>query len=460
MVERDTWHKARGENCNRAERESNERQHLLSFLQAIAHCFSDRSYTVDPTYQTIVVHPGKYQQTQDDHLATYLRLLLDSTDEGIYVLNLEGRCTFSNRASAQLLGYRPADILGQNMHQLIHHSYDNGSPYPVSLCPIFRAFQDDHGVWVDTEVLWRRDGTAFPVEYSSYPISEHGQIQGAVVTFRDITRRKQAELALRESEKRKAAILDAALDAMITMDHQGAILEFNPAAERMFGYQRAEVLGQELASLIIPPSLREQHRQGLAACVASGNDSATARRVELVAMRADGCEFRIELSITQISYAGPPLFTAFIRDLAEREQAITKEREHIAQQLHDSLEQILGTSSSMPAQAPDFGLHASSEWEPAIPNGTLTEREHAVLTLMVLGAGSNRELAAQLGVSESTIRYHVGNILKKFQLQNRTQVVAYAIRQGLATPPHHPDKRPESPSYGHRVGTNLSDRTG
>lgn len=213
----------RGESHGGVGCESSDRLQMPSFLHAMTQRLSDGFYTIDPTERTILVHPDTHQHTPDDHLATYLRLLLDSADEGIYGLVLDGCCTFSNRAGAQMLGHQPEEILGQQMHQLILHSHADGSPYPEAACPIFRAFQDGHGVRVDAEVLWRRDGTAFPTEYSSYPISEQGQIQGAVVTFRDITKRKQAELALQESEKRKAAILEAALDAMITpCDGSGA----------------------------------------------------------------------------------------------------------------------------------------------------------------------------------------------------------------------------------------------
>jgi two-component system, sensor histidine kinase and response regulator len=134
--------------------------------------------------------------------------LLESTDEGIYGIDIDGCCTFLNRAGAALLGYTPEEALRKNMHDLIHHSRGDGQPYPVVECPIFRAFRTGEGARRDDEVLWRQDGTAFPAEYSSFPILQNGQIVGATVVFNDITERKRieeerAQLLAREQEARQ-----------------------------------------------------------------------------------------------------------------------------------------------------------------------------------------------------------------------------------------------------------------
>ncbi|MGQ0569913.1 MAG: PAS domain S-box protein [Armatimonadota bacterium] len=133
--------------------------------------------------------------------------------------------------------------------------------------------------------------------------------------------RKRAEEAMRESEARKGAILEAALDCIITMDHEGKIIEFNPAAEKTFGYSRSEVLGREMAELIIPPPLRASHRKGLAHFLATGEGPVLGKRIEIPAVRADGTEFPVELAITRIASDGPPTFTGFIRDVTERKAA-------------------------------------------------------------------------------------------------------------------------------------------
>ncbi len=122
----------------------------------------------------------------------------------------------------------------------------------------------------------------------------------------------------RESDARMRAILETALDCVITMDHTGKILEFNPAAERTFGYARSEAVGRELGELIVPPSLRDRHRRGLAHYLATGQGPAIGKRIELTAMRADGTEFPVELAVTRIGSDSPPMFTGYIRDLSER----------------------------------------------------------------------------------------------------------------------------------------------
>jgi PAS domain S-box-containing protein len=133
--------------------------------------------------------------------------------------------------------------------------------------------------------------------------------------------RKRAEAAVQESEARKRAILDSALDCVITMDHEGRVLEFNPSAERTFGYSAKEAVGAELASLIIPPALRERHREGLRRVVATGDSRVLNRRLELTGMRKDGSEFPAEVTLT--SLAGDysqPMFAGYIRDLTERKR--------------------------------------------------------------------------------------------------------------------------------------------
>jgi len=139
-----------------------------------------------------------------------MRLLLESTGEGIYGIDKQGRCTFVNRAAATMLGYAPAEIIGQDMHTLIHHHRPDGSPYPVEQCPIYRPLRnqagvlDQTGVRVHDEVLWRKDGTSFAAEYSSFPIMKKENIQGAVVTFQDITQTNLLEEQFRQAQKMEA----------------------------------------------------------------------------------------------------------------------------------------------------------------------------------------------------------------------------------------------------------------
>ncbi len=129
-----------------------------------------------------------------------LALLLASTGEGIYGVDLDGLCVFINPAGAQLIGYEPDEVRGRNMHELTHHARSDSTAYPEDQCPIFNAFRRGLPCRIDSEVFWRRDGTAFPVEYSSHPIVEGEQVLGAVVTFVDITERKRAADALQRAK--------------------------------------------------------------------------------------------------------------------------------------------------------------------------------------------------------------------------------------------------------------------
>jgi len=125
-------------------------------------------------------------------------LLLNSTGEAIYGIDLDGNCTFANPACARMLGSPTAEaLLGKNMHRLIHHSFPDGKPMSPEECRIYQAFRGGRPAHVEDEVLWRLDGSSFPVEYWSYPQIANGEVAGAVVTFIDITERKKTEERIR-----------------------------------------------------------------------------------------------------------------------------------------------------------------------------------------------------------------------------------------------------------------------
>ena len=131
-----------------------------------------------------------------------VRALLNATGEGIYGVDREGNCTFANPFCTHLLGYgSDEDLLGRNMHQVIHHTRPNGEPYPVQECRIYQAYREGEGTHVGDEIVWRADGTSFPAEYWSYPVHLGGEIVGCVVAFVDITERKRAEVELQQTEK-------------------------------------------------------------------------------------------------------------------------------------------------------------------------------------------------------------------------------------------------------------------
>ncbi|MEO6906397.1 MAG: PAS domain S-box protein, partial [Abditibacteriaceae bacterium] len=170
--------------------------------------------------------------------------------------------------------------------------------------------------------LRRHDGEYRHMAVRATPVrEENGAVREWVGTNADITESRQAAAELHESEARKAAILETSLDCIIAINADSHVTEWNPAAESTFGYARAEVIGRTLTELIIPPSLRDAHNNGLKNYLKTGEGPVLAQRIEVPALHADGHEFPVELAITRIVGGGAPMFSAYLHDITERKQA-------------------------------------------------------------------------------------------------------------------------------------------
>jgi PAS domain S-box-containing protein len=247
------------------------------------------------------------------------QLTVDNIPGMVHTMTAEGVVEFVNQQTLDYFG-KTVDELN-HWHALVHpddrarvvdqwiRSVSTGEP-----------FDAEHRVL-------SADGTYRWLHSRGLPLRDtNGRIVRWYNLLIDIDERKRAEQELRRSEARKAAILDSALDCIVTIDHEGCITEFNPAAERTFGYRRGDVLGRQLADVIVPPALRESHRQGFARYLATGETRVLGRRLELTAVRADGSEFPTELAITRIPTDGPPSFTGYLRDITDRKRAEEKLR--------------------------------------------------------------------------------------------------------------------------------------
>ena len=249
-----------------------------------------------------------------------LQRLLDSAAEGLYGVDLTGECTFINRAALRMLGYRhETELLGRDIHALIHHSHADGRAYPASESKIYQAYRQQQQLHVADEVFWRRDGTAFPVEYWSHPMLRDGQVQGAVATFFDITERIQMQSALRAGELRMAKLVDAVTDAVITVDAKEKVVFFNRAAETLFGVTAAAAIGSSIARFI--PHRLEYRGNGDSAPAAGNGALASGKVHELTGVRADGRPFPIEASLSTLDTDAGPLITVVLRDVTQQHVA-------------------------------------------------------------------------------------------------------------------------------------------
>ncbi len=226
-----------------------------------------------------------------------LQLLLDSTAEAIYGLDLEGNCTFCNRACLRLLGFvEVSEILGKNVHRLIHHSHRDGSPYPEDECRIYRAFRNGSGTHVDDEVVWRADGLQFPAEYWSYPILRDSKIVGCVVTFVDISERKAGEQALRAAHESSELFINSVPSILISIDLDGRITRWNLTATTTFGFSKQEMLGKTLGDCGV-----HWLQPDMAAEVASWCAERASRRCDHLLFEKDGEKHSLGLSIDWVN---------------------------------------------------------------------------------------------------------------------------------------------------------------
>lgn len=247
-----------------------------------------------------------------------LRLFIDSVrDYAIVMLDSSGHVMTWNTGAERITGYKADEIVGKDF-SVFYPQDEVAKSKPRQELETARAA----GKFEEEGWRVRKDGSLF---WGSTVITaihdKDGRFHGFGKVTRDLTSKKKDEEAIKESEQRKSAILEGSLDCIISMNQNGQIIEFNRAAEQTFGWKREDVLGKEMAEIIIPPRLRERHRQGLALYLTSGHGPVLGKRIEMPAMRSDGTEFPVELSIVVVESNSRHVFTGFIRDITERKRA-------------------------------------------------------------------------------------------------------------------------------------------
>jgi len=238
-------------------------------------------------------------------------LLLNSVTEGIYGVDENENCTFCNDSCLKLLGYTHQDqLLGKNMHWLMHGKHSDGSVYLIEDCPIAKNFRKGIGIHIDDEVFWRSDNSCFHAEYWSNPQILNGKIIGAVMSFVDITKRKRAEEALLESEERFKKLSSFSFEGIII--HKNLIgVDVNESMIKLLGYERNEIIGMNLFNVIHP----DYHE-----IVKNNAVKQIATPYQIVVVRKDGSFFDADIEGKNISYNGEHFRVACIRDITERKK--------------------------------------------------------------------------------------------------------------------------------------------
>jgi PAS domain S-box-containing protein len=293
--------------------------------------------------------------------------IIEQIHDSVVATNLDGYVTQWNKGAELIFGYTKQEAIGQHVADL-YALEDREALYT----PAYSA--EEANGRLGTEVWARRkSGERCCIHLSlSLLKDDHGTPFGMIGYSTDITARKRAEEALRESEALLRLIIDNAMDAVVTMDAAGKITGWNPQAEAIFGWPASEAIGKNLADTIIPPEYRDAHRRALGNYLATGEATMLNRRVELMAMRRHGDTFPVELSVTPIMNPnGPVAFSAFIRDITKRRRA------------EEGLKQSEERYRTLVERMTD-GLYRST------PDGKFIEVNPAMVKM--LGYGSKKEL--------------------------------------------------------------------
>ncbi len=281
----------------------------------------------------------------------YLATLVAFSEDAVIGKTLDGTIEYWNKAAERMYGYTAEEVIGKSVSLIV----------PPDRLEEFHGFLDKikQGERISQyeTVRVRKDGTQIDVSLSIAPILDRaGHPVYASKITRDITANKQAQEALKESQRRMRAILETTVEGIITIDEQGRIDSFNPAAERIFGFIASEVIGRNV-NVLMPSPYQAEHQTYLRRYLETGKKKIIGTGREIIGKRKDGTTFPMELQVSEVRFGRQRLFTGFVRDITERrrlERTILdiseQERQHIGHDLHDGLGSLL-TGIAMRAQA-------------------------------------------------------------------------------------------------------------
>jgi PAS domain S-box-containing protein len=255
------------------------------------------------------------ERKQAEETTGRLAAIVESSEDAIIAKTLDGTILSWNHGAEKLYGYSAQEAVGKSILMLVPPEQ------PDELLHILEKLERGEQITQCETVRVRKDGTQIDVNLTISPLmDEKGRVVGASTIARDITARKRAEAALREREARHRAILDASLDAVITIDERGIIESINPATQRLFGYSAAEMVGSNVSMLMTAPH-HEQHDAYLANYLRTGQRKIIGIGREVTGRRKDGTVFPMDLSVSEIVLNGQRMFLGLVHDVTERKRA-------------------------------------------------------------------------------------------------------------------------------------------
>jgi PAS domain S-box-containing protein len=257
------------------------------------------------------------REEYEQKFADFAEAVMANMGEGLYSVDAQGLVTYVNPTAERLFGWTSAELLGCKMHEVTHYKHPDGSPFPIEECAGMQVLHKGTILTDYEDVFIRKDGSFFPVIYSSSPIRSEGNTVGLVVVFRDITERKRVEDSLRESEQRLTSLFDSSNDAIVSKSLEGVIQSWNPAAERLFGYTAAEAVGRPITMLIPRDRIDEEDR-----IITRLRAGERVEHFDTVRLRSDGQPVEVSLTISPIRDATGRIVGAskIARDITDRKR--------------------------------------------------------------------------------------------------------------------------------------------